>query len=80
MSTKYLMLGGAAAAALGGAAFWASRQPGGISGMWHKMSDKMHGIHGMEGMQEGMNEDAHMDDRIMPASMYSDMPENTPAG
>ena len=72
---KYMMWGGAAAAALGGAAWWASRQPGGISGMWHKMSDKMHGVHGME---EGMEES--MDDRIQPASAYADMGEQAPAG
>jgi hypothetical protein len=42
------------AAALGGAAYWASKQPGGIQGTWNRLQDGMRDIrHGEDPVEVG---------------------------
>jgi hypothetical protein len=72
------------AAAVGGGLYWASKQPGGISGVWDKFSGKLKEVQDspdpLGTLKSSFGGNSFGGNRIEPATPYSSLPEHPSAG
>lgn len=66
-------------AAVAGGLYWASKQPGGISGVWNKVQGKIKDIQDSPD-PVGTLKSSFESNKIEPASSYASLPEHTTAG
>lgn len=68
------------AAALGGGIYWASKQQGGIQGVWDKFSDKLHKVQDSPDPLGAMKSEFLAESQtIEPATNYTPLPDTSPS-